>query len=110
MIRRGRPKQCFRNAGRTIRREWLKNPNLRYCEGFMNVGEDWTHHAWIEDIQTGRVYEVTYPAFLSHRVEGYHAVIKLNKLDYLAAGEGIVEGPMLPCQLIGCDHTDSAAS
>jgi hypothetical protein len=102
-MRRGKPNQCFGNAGHIIRMQGWKKTYLRYCEGWYFGGDFWVHHAWIEDMRDGKIHEVTVPANRLDSFRRYHAVIKLSAEDYSEAGwPSGYESTMLPCKHIGC--------
>ena len=89
MIKRGKRHDCFQNAGRAILSE--SNLALRYCEGYLTVGALKAHHAWIENVETGELHEVTIPKTFSLRGvkatrpprEQYVAVVRLSKPEYV---------------------------
>src|SRR5438105_3663669 len=88
----GKAGRCFGNAGRIIRREGRK------------------HHAWIQDIRTGQVYEVTRCRFeprppISKYIDFvYRPVVHLSWEDYSeACFPAGYESIVLPCKHIGCE-------
>ncbi len=117
-ITQGPPRHCFSNAGRIIRRLGRRHPTLRYCEGFVFVdayAREWTHHAWIQDIRTKQVYEVTdgdgRDLLPSERYAdfAYQPIIRLTWDDYSeACWPAGYEGILLPCKCIGCEDIELA--
>lgn len=67
------------------------NLALRYCEGYLTFGALKAHHAWIENVETGELHEVTIPKTFSlggvkttrPQREQYVAVIRLSKPEYV---------------------------
>jgi len=82
-MRRRKANQCFQNAGRAILSHGVSNPNLRYCEGYLDDSLTGPiHHAWIEDVVTGELHEVTIPKRAVVKRKEYVAVISLTKTGY----------------------------